>query len=116
MNSPCFDRFDACLVASLSRGKAKSAALASDHAVAVVDGLTQTPGASPRVVVIGHVSGDAFDRYVPHAVVRENSRRDLLAGQSRAGANLAVAAKIPFDLHVGPQTQGHSHTDHHARR
>ena len=28
MNSPCFGRFDACLVASLSRDKAKSAALA----------------------------------------------------------------------------------------
>ena len=33
MNSLFFGRFDACLVASLSRGKAKSAALTSDHAV-----------------------------------------------------------------------------------
>ena len=37
MNPLCFGRFDPCLVASLSRGKARSAALTSDHAVTVVE-------------------------------------------------------------------------------
>ena len=52
MNSPCFGRFDACLVPSLSRGKTKSAALTSDHAVAVLERDKETAQFEGRQVIV----------------------------------------------------------------
>ena len=73
----------------------------------VIDIVGQADHIVPRVVVVGQVTGDAFNAHARHAICRQHRTRRVCAGHSTGITGLAVA--LEGTVHAGTRPKGKEH-------